>query len=61
MTLDTGEKIRVVIPDEAVSLPTEATTYLLCDTQFLLAGHKYVNDLRAPKLEFAQGGVIQWT
>jgi len=55
MTLDTGETIRVVIP-EAVSLPTEATTYLLCDTQFLLAGHKYVSDLRAPKLEFAQGG-----
>jgi hypothetical protein len=31
MTLDTEETIRVVIP-EAVSLPNEATTYLLCGT-----------------------------
>ena len=54
MTLDTGETVRVVIP-EAVSLPDTTTTYLLCDTQFLLAGHEYISDLRAPKLKLANG------
>jgi hypothetical protein len=54
MTLDTGETIRVVIP-EAVSLPDNTTTYLLCDTQLLLAGHEYISDLRAPKLQLANG------
>ena len=54
MTLDNGETVRVVIP-EAVSLPDNTTTYLLCDTQFLLAGHEYLSDLRAPKLKMANG------
>jgi hypothetical protein len=52
MTLDSGETIRVVIP-EAICLPDNSTTYLLCDTQFLLAGHEYISDLRAPKLKMA--------
>jgi hypothetical protein len=54
MTLDNGETIRVVIP-EAICLPDNSTTYLLCDTQFLLAGHEYLSDLRAPKLKMANG------
>jgi hypothetical protein len=54
VTLDTGGTIRVVTP-EAVSLPDNTTTYLLCDTQFLLAGHEYISDLRAPKLQLANG------
>jgi hypothetical protein len=45
MTLDNGETVRVVIP-EAVSLPDNTTTYLLCDTHFFLAGHEYLSDLR---------------
>jgi hypothetical protein len=54
MTLDNGETIRVVIP-EAICLPDSTTTYLLCDTQFLLAGHEYISDLRAPKLKMVNG------
>jgi hypothetical protein len=38
MALDDGEKIRASFP-EAISLPTEHATYLLCDSQYLLAGH----------------------
>ncbi len=55
MTLDSGETIRVVIP-EAVCLGNNSTTYLLCDTQFLLAGHSYISDLRKPQIQIAQGG-----
>ena len=55
MTLDSGETIRVVIP-EAVCLGNNSTTYLLCDTQFLLAGHSYISDLRKPQIQMAQGG-----
>ena len=55
MTLDDGEKIRAIFP-EAISLPTEHATYLLCDSQYLLAGYTYHSDLRTPKLELKQGG-----
>jgi hypothetical protein len=55
MTLDSGETIRFVIP-EAVCLSNNSTTYLLCDTQFLLAGHSYISDLRKPQIQMAQGG-----
>jgi hypothetical protein len=55
MTLDSGGTIRVVIP-EAVCLGNNSTTYLLCDTQFLLAGHSYISDLRKPQIQMAQGG-----
>ena len=56
LTLDDGETIRVIIP-EAVALPEEHTSYLFCDSQFLLAGHTYHSDLRKPKIEFKQGGI----
>jgi hypothetical protein len=55
LTLDDGEKIRVIFP-EAVSLPTEHATYLISDTQYLLAGHTYTSDLRKPRLNLKQGG-----
>jgi hypothetical protein len=55
VTLDDGEKIRAIFP-EAISLPTEHATYLLCDSQYLLAGHTYHSDLCKPKLELKQGG-----
>jgi hypothetical protein len=55
LTLDDGEKIRAIFP-EAVSLPPEHTTYLLRDTQYLLAGHTYTSDLRKPQLHLKQGG-----
>ncbi len=47
LTLNDGERIRAIFP-EAVSLPPEHNTYLLCDTQFLLARHTYTSDLRKP-------------
>jgi hypothetical protein len=53
--LDDGEKIRAIFP-EAISLPTEYATYLLCDSQYLLAGHTYHSDLCKPRLELKQGG-----
>ncbi len=33
-----------------------SNTYLLADTAFLMAGHKYVSHLSQPKLKFAGGG-----
>jgi hypothetical protein len=59
MTLDSGETIRVVIP-EAVQLPLGAAhSNLLTNTAHLLAGHKYVSDLKEPKLKFK--GAEQYT
>ena len=55
LTLDGGEKIRAIFP-EAVSLPPEHNTYLLSDTQYLLAGHTYKSDLRKPQLHLKHGG-----
>jgi hypothetical protein len=56
LELDGGEKVRVIIP-EAVCVPSSASvSYLLCDVQFLMAGHKYHSDLRKPKLAFFKTG-----
>ncbi len=55
LTQDDGEKIRAIFP-EAVSLPPGHNTYLLCDTQYLLAGHTYISDLRKRQLHLKQGG-----
>jgi hypothetical protein len=55
LTLDDGKKIRAIFP-EAVSLPPEHNTYLLCDTQYLLVGHTYISDLCKPQLHLKQGG-----
>jgi hypothetical protein len=59
MTLDSGETVRVIIP-EAVQLPPGAAhSNLLANTAFLFAGHKYVSDLRKPKLKLQRG--VQYT
>ena len=56
LKLDSDEVIRVVIP-EAIALPADtSSTYLLSDTQFLLAGYQYKSDLREPKIVFQNGG-----
>ncbi len=56
MTLDSGESVRVIIP-EAVQIPIgTAHINLLANTAFLLAGHKFISDLRQPKLKFQGGG-----
>jgi hypothetical protein len=56
MTLDSGESVRVIIP-EAVQLPIGAAhSNLLANTAFLLAEHKFISDLRQPKLKFQGGG-----
>jgi hypothetical protein len=57
LKLDSDEVIRVVIP-EAIALPADtSSTYLLSDTQFLLAGNHYNSDLREPKIVFETGGI----
>jgi hypothetical protein len=56
LRLHDGEQIRVVIP-KAVALPEKHTTHLLCDSQILLAGNKYISNLRQPKIQFQQGGI----
>ena len=54
--LDNKEMIRMIIP-EAIAIPPETSaTYLLSDTQFLLAGNSYHSDLRQPKIMFKTGG-----
>ncbi len=56
MTLDSGEVIRVIVP-EAVQLPTQIShSCLLANTPFLLAGHQYINDLYTPKLKLKNAG-----
>jgi hypothetical protein len=56
ITLDSGEKRRVIIP-ECVQTPIGVSnTNLLADTAFLMAGHKYISHLSAPKLKFEGGG-----
>jgi hypothetical protein len=56
MTVDSGEAIRVVVP-ESVQLPTQIShSRLLANTPFLLAGHQYLNNLYAPKLKLKNTG-----
>ncbi len=56
ITLDSGETRRVIIP-ECVQVPLGiATTYLLADSAYLLAGHQYISHLSKPKLRFKGGG-----
>jgi hypothetical protein len=56
ITLDSGETRRVIIP-ECIQIPPDmSNTYLLADTAFLMAGHKYVSHLSKPKLKFEGGG-----
>jgi hypothetical protein len=51
ITLDSGETRRVIIPECIQIPPGLATTYLLADSAFLLAGHQYVSHLSKPKLK----------
>ena len=56
LTLDDGETVRLIFPESLAMPNTSANASLVSDTQFLLAGHAYVSDLKAPKLVFASGG-----
>jgi hypothetical protein len=56
LTLDNGETVRVIFP-ESLAMPNDTTnTSLLNDTQFLMASHSYISDLKAPRLKFETGG-----
>jgi hypothetical protein len=56
MTLDSGETVRVIIP-EAVQVPAKLShSNLLANTPYLMAGHKFHSDLHKPKLKFKGGG-----
>jgi hypothetical protein len=55
ITLDSGETRRTIIPECIQIPPGMSNTYLLADTTFLMAGHKYTSHLSAPKLKFAGG------
>ncbi len=54
--LDNDEMVRIIIPEAIALLPGTSTTYLLSDTQFLLAGNEYISDLRKAKIKFGTGG-----
>jgi len=56
ITLDSGETRRAIIPECIQIAPGVSNTYLLADTAFLMAGHKYISHLSAPKLKFSGGG-----
>jgi lipopolysaccharide export LptBFGC system permease protein LptF len=45
ITLDSGETRRAIIPECIQISPGMSNTYLLADTAFLMAGHKYMNHL----------------
>ncbi len=56
MTMDSGETVRVIIPEFVQLSPNLSHSCLLANTPFLLAGHKYINDLYKPKLKLKNGG-----
>jgi hypothetical protein len=58
VTLDSGEVVRVIIPESVYIPPEISHSCLLANTPFLMAGHQYVNDLYAPVLKFKGGGKI---
>jgi hypothetical protein len=45
ITLDSGETRRAIIPECVQVPPSIATTYILADSAYLLAGHQYVSHL----------------
>jgi hypothetical protein len=56
VTLDSGEAVRIVVP-ESVFIPTGLShSCLLANIPFLMAGHQYINDLYSPVLKFKGGG-----
>jgi hypothetical protein len=56
LTLDSKETIRVIIPECIQIPPGLSNTYLISNSAFLLAEHKYVSHLSQPKLRFKGGG-----
>jgi hypothetical protein len=56
ITLDSGEIVRIIIPESVQLPPNAAHSNLLANTAFLMAGHKFVSDLTQPKLKFKGGG-----
>jgi hypothetical protein len=56
LTLDSGETVKVIIPECIQIPPGLSNTYLLAHSAFLMAGHQYVSDLSKPKLKFKGGG-----
>ncbi len=55
VTLDSGEAVRVIIPESVYIPPDISHSCLLANTPFLMVGHQYVNDLYAPVLKFKGG------
>jgi hypothetical protein len=56
LTMDSGEAVKVIIPECIQIPPGLSNTYLLSDSAYLLAGHQYVSHLSKPKLKFNGGG-----
>jgi len=56
ITLDSGETVRIIVPEAVQLPPNTAHSNLLANTAFLMAGHKYISDLTQPKLRFKGGG-----
>ena len=61
LKLDNDEVVRLIIPEAIALPPGTSTTYLLSDTQFLLAGNHYISDLREPQITFGTGGTYTMT
>jgi hypothetical protein len=57
LTMDSGEIVKIIIPECIQIPPGLSNTYLLADFAFLMAGHQYVSHLSKPKLKFKGGGL----
>ncbi len=55
VTLDSGEAVRVIIPESVYIPPEVSHSYLLANTPFLMTEHQCVNDLYTPVLKFKGG------
>ncbi len=56
LTLDSKETVRIIIPECIQIPPGLSNTYLISNSAFLLAEHKYGSHLSQPKLSFKGGG-----
>ncbi len=56
LTLDSQETIRIIVPECIQIPPGLSNTYLISNSAYLLAGHKYISHLSQPKLRFKGGG-----
>jgi hypothetical protein len=56
LTFDSQETIRIIVPECIQIPPGLSNTYLISNTAYLLAGHKYISHLSQPKLRFKGGG-----